>query len=238
MDMDAATIIGIYGAALSSALASYQVFTRFRDRPRLSVKSSFEFRNLSEEDKDRTLGTPMLVQHGHDILWREALIVMSVTNEGGSALQIVGAVIESLSDRRVLVREITPPPLPNVLEPLTNIKIALQKEFVDQCESITFIGVVDALGRRHGINKQSAQNLIGQSWRLPTRLAKYRRRDDPGNRDKEIWAFQAKAPASLSSRVIEPGNPLPIVLASRPEISHPSSDIAIAWESSDKKLEN
>src|SRR6266542_2493417 len=114
-------------------------------------------------------GTPVWVKRGHDTLLEEILISMTVTNEGERALQIVSVVIETLEERFITVREVTPPQLPHVLDPRTSVSFAVQKELIDDSVAITFIGVVDALGRRHGLDRQQTQRPVEESWNLPTR---------------------------------------------------------------------
>jgi hypothetical protein len=225
--MDAGTIVGIYGAALSSMLAGYQVITQIRDRPRLKVTADFRFQPLKESQKDAAVGTPTNIRRGRDVHLEEVLVVFTISNEGGAALQIFGVVVESLTKDLISISEITQSPLPHVLEPRTSIRVPIQKEFIDQNPAITFLGIVDALGRRHGIPRERARDLIFRSWSLPTRVAVYQRRDDP---DEKVRAFQARTPASISSRPIEPGRHSPKILAARTDLSQPSPDVIVTVE--------
>ncbi len=165
-------------------------------------------------------GTPVWVKRGHDTLLEEILISMTVTNEGERALQIVSVVIETLEERFITVREVTPPQLPHVLDPRTSVSFAVQKELIDDSVAITFIGVVDALGRRHGLDRQQTQRPVEESWNLPTRVGVYRRKDDP---EKMVRAFAAKDRTSINQRVIDTLNRKPQPFASRAEYSQPSS---------------
>jgi hypothetical protein len=212
-DLDTATIISIYGASLSTLLGATQVVAWARNRPRIKVDARISYAPLNKSDVKGAKGTPVYVQHGDDILLEQAIVNITVVNEGALALQISAILIEELNDRIVSTKEIIAKPLPHALEPRTSITISFQKEFIDEASSITFIGVVDALGRRHAPPRERALMLIEQSWGLPTRLRKYQRRDD---HTKTVFAFQARDPANLSSDKLDAGQRIPSPIASRP----------------------
>jgi hypothetical protein len=126
------------------------------------------------------------------------LISFTIVNGGGKALQISGIVVESIAGDHINIKEITPNPLPVVLEPLTSIITTIQKETIDMESSITFIGVVDALGRRYGLEEQACKALVLRSWEAPTRVGWFRRKDDPAA--PMIQAFRMFDRSVISTR--------------------------------------
>ena len=55
--------------------------------------------------------------------------------------------------------------------------MTFQKEVLDLFGEVTFIGVVDALGRQHGLTTKDSRELLEESWRLPTRVGQYIKRE-------------------------------------------------------------
>jgi hypothetical protein len=201
--MDAKGWIALWGAVLSTALAILQFVNWRRDRPKVSVTAAITLSPISDIEDPDTRGTPVTVQHGSDALPEEMLITFTIVNGGGKALQISAVVIESIAGDHVNIKEITPHPLPVVLEPLTSIITTVQKETIDMEKSITFIGVVDALGRRYGVEEQACKALVLRSWEAPTRVAWFRRRDDPTA--PMVQAFRMLDRSVLSTRPLRKG---------------------------------
>lgn len=174
------TFLAIYGAALATAIAVAQGINFIRKRTRVGVSTALRWTVLDESQRDSARGTPVLTRHGRDDILQEALIQLSPRNEGGVPVQIVAVVIESLSvEGDLVVSQFSPEPLPHVLEPGTRIEITIQKEPLDMLDNLTFFGVSDALGRRYSSDALEVQKVVLQSWSLPTRVAKFVRRDDP-----------------------------------------------------------
>jgi hypothetical protein len=149
--MTATTWVAIWGASISTSLAALQFLTWFRAKPRLRVECQLQFATALETDQGDTRGTVIPVAHGRDLLNEEVLIALRVINHGERALQIAAVVVESLAAEYVHTSEITPDPLPTILDPLTSIEVTIQKEFIDLASAILFVGVVDALGRRYPV---------------------------------------------------------------------------------------
>lgn len=174
------TAIAIYGAGLATLLAVGQGISAFRRRARIGVGMAFSFGALNENDRDQAHGTPVQVKRGGGSQWQEALLRLTVRNEGGVPIQIVAVVIESLGkDGELTISQFTPEPLPYVLEPGTRIEVLMQKEPIDMLDNITFLGVIDALGRRYKPDADELREVVQRSWGLPTRVQSYVRRDDP-----------------------------------------------------------
>lgn len=192
--MDAADVIALYGAGLSTVIAAASAWEAWRGRARLSVSAK-----LMYSAGESAYGTPVLVERGDDVLQETVVVAFEVRNHGGTPTQVLGLVIESPgSEPNVLQsKEIATAGLPVVLEPGTTIGALLQKEHFDFLESCTFVGVVDGMGRRHGVAPEQGAELLNRCWQLPTRVAVYQRRDDP---DKRVVAFQLADSAKLKKR--------------------------------------
>jgi hypothetical protein len=164
-------------------------------------------------------GTPVVVKRGDDDLLEQVLISITVRNRGGRAIQISSVLVETLANDSLQAYEIVPSALPQTIDPEGSVVVTIQKEFLDDSHVVTFLGVLDALGRRHAVEVMMARNLIEASWALPTRVATYRRRDDP---NKEVRAFQTKDRFSMSRR---PVAKMPSRIATRSEgtINHESN---------------
>jgi hypothetical protein len=221
--VNSGTIIAIYGSALSTILAARQMIAWRRDRPLVKVKGALAHATLAESEIAAAKGTPVWVKHGHDTLLEEVLVSLTVTNEGERALQIVSVLVESVDERFVSRLEVIPPQLPHVLDPRTSLSLAVQKEHIDNSLAITFIGVVDALGRRHGLDRQTTSRLAERSWELPTRVSAYRRKDDPNNPEKTVRAYAATDRTTLTQRALDTFSRPPQPSATRASLEQPRS---------------
>jgi len=157
----------------------------------------------------------MIVQSGDDFQFEEAVVTMNIANSGSLPLQISAVLLENpgADANTIAITQIVPTPLPHTLDPRTSIEVEFQKEWIDMTEGVSFIGVVDALGRRHGLSPDEARELLEESWRLPTRVAEYSRRDDPS---KTAYAFQQRDPGTTSTHKVETGRRRPTLLVTRP----------------------
>lgn len=174
------TAIAIYGAALATLLAVGQGISAFKHRAHLGIEIAFSFGALIEHERDQAHGTPVQVKRGGDCQWKEALLRLTVRNEGGIPIQIVAVIVESIrKDGELTISQFAPEPLPYVLEPGTRIQVLMQKEPIDMLDNITFLGVMDALGNRYRPGTDEIREIVQQSWGLPTRVQRYIRRDDP-----------------------------------------------------------
>lgn len=189
--MDTANLIALYAAGLSTLLALSQGVNFWRHRTRVTVDANMVY------SSDNSYGTPVRVQRGEDTIDETVSVNFTIRNTGGTPVQVLGLLIENLNNSTLQLSQITPPNLPVVLEPGTTIEISLQKEHLDFLESCTFLGAVDGAGRRHPISARQAKAIIEESWRLPTRVAVYQRRDDPS---KRVVAFQVAEPGKFTER--------------------------------------
>ncbi|MFF2051155.1 hypothetical protein ACFVU2_06085 [Leifsonia sp. NPDC058194] len=189
------TIIAVYGAVLATAIAVAQGVNALRRRVRVGVSASLHYSQLNASDREASHGTPIRVKRDHDSHWEEVLLHLSVRNEGGVPVQIVAVVIESLKRNGDLaISQFSPEPLPHVLDPGTRIEITMQKEPIDMLDNLTFLGVLDALGRRYSPKPIEIRNVVGQSWSMPTRVREYVRRDDA---TAHVLAYQNRERSAL-----------------------------------------
>lgn len=203
---------------MSTSLAVLQFAKWRRDRPRLTVTAKLVHSPASDtEDPNSGIGTPVMVERGRDVLNERVAIAITIANHGEQALQIVGVIVEGGAGDITNANQIVPSPLPAVIEPRSMVTVTVQKEFLDMESEVFFFGVVDALGRRHPVAATEAQTLIERAWEMPTRVAWFRRRDDP--QAEPVRAFQARQPSSITSR---PKAKSDRSLASRP-VPKPSS---------------
>ncbi len=192
------TAIAIYGAALATLIAIGQGLAAVRHRARVGVSVGFTFTALDESNRESAHGTPLQFDRGGESSWEEALLRLTIRNEGGVPIQVVAVVIESLKqDGELNISQFAPEPLPHVLEPGTRIEITMQKEPIDMLDNVAFFGVTDALGRRYAPKVEEVRGAVRQSWDLPTRVRKYSRRDDPAA--PPILAYQNRERESLIS---------------------------------------
>jgi len=201
--MDAKGWIALWGAVLSTALAILQFVNWRRDRPKVSVHAKMRFSPISDVEDPNIRGTPCMVERGADTLPEEMLVEFQIVNGGGKALQVSAIVVESIAGDHIDINEITPDPLPVILEPLTSIITTIQKETIDMGSSITFIGVVDALGRRYGLEEQACKALVSRSWAAPTRVGWFRRKDDLSA--PLVRAFRMVDRSVISTRPLKQG---------------------------------
>lgn len=195
--MSAEVVLSIYGAVLATALALAQLGSWWSRRVKLEIVTGVEHRPISEDERETVRGTPMQVARGNDLLWEEMLIAVEIRNTGGTRVQVVAIVVESVESGIVSTVQIVPSPLPSVLEPGTRVECSIQKEFLDLASGIVFFGVVDALGRRFAPAKDACVRTILTSWDTPSRVARFRRRGDDAS--EPVSAFQARDRAQMSS---------------------------------------
>lgn len=193
-EVETADAVAIYGAGLSTALALTQGFGAWRRRTKVSVSAEVIYSAGAS-----SYGTPVQVRHGDDVLTESVEVSFLIRNLGGSPVQVIGLLLESLTadEQTLQTHQIAPKGIPVVMEPGTTIEARLQKEQIDLLESCTFVGIVDGTGRRHAMPRESAAAFIEKCWRLPTRVGVYQRRDDPSER---VAAFQLRDAAQFTSR--------------------------------------
>ncbi|MBA9002066.1 hypothetical protein [Thermomonospora cellulosilytica] len=194
--MAASDWIALWGAGLSTVVAAYQIGVWRKDKPNLSVSIGIVQEPLAEEEVESARGTPIVVKRGGDDHLTEVLVGIKVANNGRRAIQISAILIEFISGDYVNYVEVVPNSLPTLLEPLTSTVATFQKEFIDEVESLTFLGVVDFRGRRYHPNLSQVREIVESCWKLPSRRRIYQRRGDAA---KRVFAFQARDKATLRS---------------------------------------
>jgi hypothetical protein len=171
-------VLSIYGAALATILALAQFIHWWSRRMRIAVVARIERQALGLGEHDSCKGTPLQVTRHGDEFWEEALVTVEVRNKGGTPVQIVAVVIDFVEEGKLSTFQIVPEPLPSVLQPGTRVECSIQKEFLDFAPAVVFFGVVDALGRRFAPPLAESIDVIESSWKLPSRIGRYRRSGD------------------------------------------------------------
>ena len=190
-------VLSLYGAALATILALAQFIAWLRRRVNLEVVTGITRGAVDEGERESSKGTPICVRRDDSDLWEEALVAIEIRNRGGTPVQIVGVLVEFIEDGKLSSFQVIPEPLPSVLQPVTRIECSIQKEFLDFAPAIVFFGVVDELGRRFAPARSESVAVISASWKLPTRVGNYRRRD--GKDGETVSAFQMKDRAQMST---------------------------------------
>jgi hypothetical protein len=189
-------IAGIWGSALATLVAAFQVFTWRKGSPKIGVRTGLAHSGLREDEDEDSLGTPVRIRRGLDVLTEQVLLALHVTNRGGTPAQVAGVLIETLDAGKISRVILTPDGLPEMLAPSSSIMISIPKEHVDMATSVAFLGVLDGTGNRHCDTRDSTASAVKSCWELPTRAAYYKRKDGRGD---PVLAYQTKVQATLSS---------------------------------------
>lgn len=197
MQLSLQSILTIYGAILSTALAAITFVKFFRERPRISVEA-IPISTSSTEGVE-THGILVRVQRGVDVLWEEVDIEIRIRNTGAQACQITDVFVET----EAAIQQIRPSELPVILDPNTTYSVRVQPEyFAPKTPTsdrklvgipVEAVGVFDGLGKKHFISKNNLATLVQRCSELPLRTALYAHRET-GN---VVAAFQAKDNATI-----------------------------------------
>ncbi|MFE6273507.1 helix-turn-helix domain-containing protein [Streptomyces goshikiensis] len=187
----------------------------------LRIHADLQFGTLAEDAAHEAMGTPVHVQHERDVLLKEVLVRVTVVNESRLPVQITAFVVEAWDNEALRSFDLLPEPLPTMVEPRSRIVLRVQKEPIDSLDAITFIGVVDGLGKRYGLLAEDVRALAAASWALPTRVIAARRRDDPSYM---VAAFQTRTPVEMDQKPVPDGTNPPEVLATRTMLGLPVPD--------------
>jgi len=164
------------------------------------VDCNLEFLTSSGDNEDEARGTIVTVVRDLDVLQQEVLVRFHISNHGDKGVQIAAVVMEAIGGQYINISEITPDPLPTILEPFTSIDVTIQKEVIDMESAIIFLGVVDVLGRRHSVPDVRCRELATKCWDMPTRVGWFARRDDP--EAPLVRAYQIQDRGRLSRRAV------------------------------------
>ena len=187
MDETIKTVLAIWGAALSTILATKALISAARDRPRIKVSAAIVYLPCDEEGKAK--GTKIYDENSG---WREIRIGLKASNSGSKSLQLVSVyVVEENTSHQIF-----PENIPVVSEPRTQVETTIQKEWLDDSHVIE-LGVLDALGKRHAIDAIELEGIIGKSNTLPSNKKKYRHKKTK----EEVEAFQVADKTSLHSKL-------------------------------------
>ncbi len=186
MDGTIGTVLAIWGALLSTVLGVVELLKHLGDRARILVEADLSFRPT--EPEAATKGTRVQTKHG----WQEVLLSIRMANRGRRPMQITACVVEENNGH---MTQVIPDQMPVVLDPNTSLQVEIQKEWLDEGE-VTFFGVVDALGRKHGASGDALLGLLRRCRELPTNRKQYRHKET----GELVTAFQAKDQAVLSRR--------------------------------------
>ncbi|MFB7215402.1 helix-turn-helix domain-containing protein [Streptomyces sp. NPDC056255] len=184
----------------------------------LQIQADLQFGALAEDEADDAVGTPVRVLDDRDVLLEEALVRVTVVNVSRLPVQITAFVVEAWGNGALCRFNLMPEPLPAMVEPRSRIVLRVQKEPIDYLDAITFIGVVDGLGQRHGLLTKDVRALAADCWALPTRVFIARRRDDHSHL---VATFQIRTPGEMGQTPVP--DP-PEVLATRTMLGLPLPD--------------
>jgi hypothetical protein len=158
------TIVSIYGALLSTALAVIAIIKFWREKPSILVTAITVV--IPSDEGEETHGVLVRARRGNDFLWEEVDIEIRIRNSGAQACQITDVFVET--DR--LVVQIRPSGMPLILEPNTSYAVRVQPEHfapkklaTDQTlteEIVEAAGVFDGLGKKHYISKIDLAKLL------------------------------------------------------------------------------
>lgn len=184
-------ILASWGAFVSTSLAILQVIKFFKERPRLRVSASLSFATCGE-DKEDTYGVKVMVKRGSDLLCEEALVSFTVRNFGLQSLQISSIYVETFKS----ITQIIPENLPVILQPNTSITVNIQPEWLSERGNkkslpLQSAGVLDALGKKHSLDRKELGELQSACEELPLRIGTFRH-NETGDL---VTAFAMKDPA-------------------------------------------
>jgi len=182
-------LISYWGAFLATTLATIKLIEFFRDKARIKVDASLIFRSIDDDEECK--GTKVAtLEEGY----KEILLRISVVNSGRRSIQITSIIVETPGD----TFQVIPDNFPVILQSLTSIETAIQKEWIDQ-DPISLLGVSDALGNKYRIDQTSLQKLLEETNSYPSNKRKYRRKDGTGEittafqvKDKSVLVKKAK----------------------------------------------
>ena len=182
-----------WGALLSTTLGGMQILVWKRDRALLDVEAvvvSTSMPSLPDQRDPRL--TAVEDKRG---LERGLFLNVSVINRGRRTIQIIKVFFSDDKSEQ----QVTPRNLPAILDPNTRVDLTLQLEWVSNYGTqLRSMGALDALGRRHPVDRDALERVVREVAAIPTRVAKYKRKEGSDPRmDDEVTAFQAYDPAVL-----------------------------------------
>ncbi|MCK4571043.1 hypothetical protein KAT84_03735 [Candidatus Bipolaricaulota bacterium] len=179
-------VLALWGAILATALGIIELLKHFRDKPRILVSADLSFRAATKEADAK--GTLIETDHGLN----EVLLALTAANHGKQPIQITACLVEEANGN---LQQVIPPGLPALLEPNTQVRVEIQKEWLDNV-NVVRLGVLDALGRVHSIDSSHVAHLVQRSNALPSNKCEYRNRETGDG----VKAFQAKDKSILTKR--------------------------------------
>jgi hypothetical protein len=196
MKLSIELILAIWGAVVSTILAIFEIAKERRQRPKIKVDATVSFHTCNEEKE--THGVKVKVQRGDDILVEEALVEITIRNFGLQPIQITAVYIETENNST----QVIPKGFPVILQPNTSVTANVQPEWfapvtLDEKapksgtlkpREVISIGVFDALGKEHPINKENVESLVESCRNLPLRVGVFKHKET-GNL---VTAFQIK----------------------------------------------
>jgi hypothetical protein len=187
--------IAIWGAILSTILAGLKVYDLIRDKGDIRVHAAVYRRDCPDEPErkfDNTVG-------------------VTIANQGRRAVQVLGVFFIDRWNGKYTASQIIPNGFPIVLQPEMAIEAEIQIQWLHYRKPVIWFGVVDALGRLHGLSDEELESLLHQAEEAPSTVCWFQRKDDP---DKKVIAFQPKDkavhwtidPVQPRSRMMLPGH--------------------------------
>lgn len=201
MKLSIELILAIWGALVSTILAVITIVKEYRQRPKILIDSTLAFRPSNEEED--TYGVKVNIKRGDDILTEEAFVEFTIRNAGLLPTQINAVYVE----QEFIITQIIASGLPVTLQPNTSVTVKIQPEMIAPVklnvkesedysldpEEVISIGVFDALGKKHSVNKDNLNKLVESCRKLPLRVGVYKHKKT-GNL---VIAFQSKDQSAL-----------------------------------------
>lgn len=122
---------------------------------------------LSDDNPD-AYGVKVQLQYGHDLIWHEVVINLTVINIGFLPKQIISVFVEKENQ----IFEVVPPGLPELITPHTRLELNLQPEYF-WLKSLD-LGVFDALGNKFSIQSANLDKLAKELEKIPLRVQPYK----------------------------------------------------------------
>lgn len=181
--------LSLWGAFISTILGIIRLIEFFRNKIKILVRAQLVFNPINEDEECK--GTKVNIERAG---LKEILLEVEVINSGRRAIQITSIVIED--NLTTNVTQVLPEKFPVLLDPLTSVKVEIQKEWIDKTD-VKFFGVIDALGKKHGIKTDSLKSLLAETNKYPSNKKKYVSKT---NSKEIVEAFQVHDKSVITTR--------------------------------------
>ena len=179
MEVSLELVLAAWGAVVATTVAIFEIAKEYRQRPKIKVDASMLFRSCGEDEE--THGVKI-----KDPNWGadETIVTVTIRNFGLQPIQICAVYVETETD----ITQVIPTGFPVILQPKTSVTTNVQPEWFApvkldkkpdetaglQSEQVVSIGLFDALGKKHPINKENLKPLTESCRELPLRVGIYK----------------------------------------------------------------